>query len=134
MNARMEPMRINYNRIKDALIDCDIAYKEVAPRTWQNFGPFNMKVDGEKGIDYAELAKLKRQLKHIDAEFPNLTKKGRADLVKSYEKDIGKIKAKEKQIRKKRYQAKAQELSGDPKMPLWKADAFLILAHLKMSL
>jgi len=131
---RMEPMLRNYDRIKDALIDCNIQFREVAPRKWQSFRPLGLIVSGEKGIDYDEFKALKKELKEIDKLYPYLNKKAKSDLKISLEKDIETIKRKETQIRKKRYQKKAIFFTGDPKLPLWKADALLILMYQKYNM
>lgn len=47
---------------------------------------------------------------------------------KQVENDIDNIKAKEKQVRKKRYQEKAVKLAGR-KVPLWESDALLLLTY-----
>ncbi len=50
--------------------------------------------------------------------------------LKEIEKEIDKIKNKEKQVRKKRYQARAQKIIGG-KVTLWQADAILLLTYEK---
>lgn len=62
-NKRMEPMTINYNRIKDALVLLDIPYREVSPITWQKWNGLVLpKGKREKGLDkeYDELIELKK--------------------------------------------------------------------------
>lgn len=66
MNARMEPMRRNFDRLKDALLECNIPFQEVAPATWQKYNNLVLpKGVGEKGLNYADLDKHKKELKHL---------------------------------------------------------------------
>jgi hypothetical protein len=65
-NARMEPMKINYNRVQDALKVCHIKYQLVSPQTWQKFHNLVLpKGEGERGLDYSILEKYKLELKHL---------------------------------------------------------------------
>lgn len=131
MNARMEPMRQNFTRLKDALIECDIRYQTVTPQQWQKFHNLVLPRGlGEKGVEYNKLNKLKKELKTLDQDYQHLSNKDRIKLKKDYEKEIDRIKAKEKHVRKKRYQTYASSIAGE-NLPIWKADAFLLMLYQK---
>lgn len=63
MNARMQPMIRNYERIQDALRDCNIPFQLVSPRTWIKF--HGLVVKQEKNLDYNILDSLKKDLRHL---------------------------------------------------------------------
>ena len=66
INARMEPMKINYNRVQDALRVSNIPFQLVSPQTWQKFHNLTLpKGEGEKGLDYSIVEKYKDELKHL---------------------------------------------------------------------
>lgn len=78
INARMEPLRTNYNRVQDALKMCNIPFQLVSPRTWQKFHNLVLpKGTYEKGIEIEDLKKLQTDLKHlqihssIESKVPN---------------------------------------------------------------
>ena len=166
ITARMQPMIRNYDRLKDALTDLNIPFQEVAPVTWQKFHNLVLPPNSEKGIDYDELKKLKKEAKIIpihqaierntpndvvmlenvkyiletsgklearkalNDDFAYDTKKQLKEALIEVEKSISKIKAKEKAVRKKRYQAKAEGYIYR-KVPLWESDAVLLLLYQK---
>jgi len=170
INARMEPLRTNFNRLKDALRMCNIGFQEIGPTTWQNWHNLTLpKGTYEKGIDIELFKKLKKDLKHleihrsIESKVPNheiivgdvryiLETSGRLEARKALcdnyayfskydlnkaieetEKEIEKFKAKEKQIRKNRYKARASQLAGR-KVSLWESDAILLLLYQKYNM
>lgn len=66
MNARMQPMITNYNRIQDALIDCNIPFQLVSPATWIKFHNLKLpKGQGEKGMNYDELSEFDKDTRHL---------------------------------------------------------------------
>jgi hypothetical protein len=169
-NARMDSLKENYVNLKNAMEVFDIEYKEVAPVTWQKFhGLVLPKGVGEKGIDYDQFEKWKKELKHLKIhlsietktpndeiivddiryiletsgkpaarsalcdDFAHFTKYDLNTAIKQTEKDIDKFKAKEKQIRKKRYQTYITNLLKKEgyieKIPQWQADSLLLLLY-----
>jgi len=66
-NKRMEPLIKNVEHLKNAMEINRIEYKEVAPSTWQKYhGLILPKGIGEKGMDYDELLRLEKELKHLE--------------------------------------------------------------------
>jgi hypothetical protein len=145
-NARMKPMYDNVRDLQNALMDCNIKYKEVYPREWQKHHnliiPSNI---GEKGVDYERMGKLKNEQKKIERhlkidsdlerrmqndDYVFFTKKELRKALKEIEKEMSAIKTKESYIRKKRYKEYAESLYKG-KLTMWQADAYLILKYQK---
>lgn len=65
-NKRMEPLLKNVEHLKDAMQINRIEYKEVAATTWQKYhGLILPKGVGERGMNYDELEKWNKELKHL---------------------------------------------------------------------
>jgi hypothetical protein len=63
VNANMQRLMTNFERLKDALYACNIPYQVVEAKAWQKF--HNLVQKKEKGIDYDALDSLKKDLRHL---------------------------------------------------------------------
>lgn len=63
--ARMQPLLLNFNRLKDVLTELYIPFQEVAPVTWQKYHRLILPKESEKGVDYEKLRRLKKEAKQI---------------------------------------------------------------------
>jgi len=67
INANKRSLITNYERIQDALHACEIPFRIIEARTWQKYHQLTLpKGAGEKGLNYEEVEKWKREIKELN--------------------------------------------------------------------